>query len=69
MSGLPLAPSPQTPAPTTRWRLGNLSLSFGPQLPDQPAPAAAELLIPVGQPLIVQQANLQHILRPPLGLL
>ena len=67
MSGLPLAPSPQ--APTTSWRLGNLSLSFGPQPPDQPAAAAAELLIPVGQPLIVQQENLQHILRPPLGLL
>lgn len=77
MSGLPLLPprnaalaaSLQAPVPAAIWRLGNLSLSFGPQSPGQPSPAEAELLIPVGQPLIVQQENLQHILRPPLGLL
>ena len=81
MSGLPLSPPLKTPqpavlpaplqalAPASLWRLGNLSLSFGLQPPAQPSAAAAELLIPVGQPLIVQQENLQHILRPPFGLL
>ena len=69
MTGLPVPPSPQGPAASPIWRLANLSLSFGPQAPVRPAAAAADLLIPVGQPLIVQQQNLQHILRPPLGLL
>lgn len=77
MSGLPLMPplntplpaSLQAPIPTSTWRLGNLRLSFGHQPPDEPSAAEAELLIPVGQPLIVNQENLQHILRPPMGLL
>ncbi|MFN7899044.1 MAG: helix-turn-helix transcriptional regulator [Synechococcaceae cyanobacterium] len=67
MTGLPLPPSPQGAAASPLWRLGNLSLSFGPQAPERPAATAADLLIPVGQPLIVRQQNLQHILRPPLG--
>ena len=68
MSGLSLPPAPRPLAPSQTWRLGELTISCGAQAPEQPASDAADLLIPVNQPLIVQQENLQHILRPPLGL-
>ena len=69
MTGLPQPQVPKARPPAPLWRLGQLSLSFGHQAPERPREAAADLLIPAGQPLIVQQKNLQHILRPPLGLL